>query len=113
MPKEVRIDGDIYKVTAIATDAFLMNTSLEKVVVGKNVKKIKSEAFELSPKLKTLTLNTKKLTKKGIKNSLKGSNIINVNVPRSKIEEYKKIFTKENTGSKKEVKVKEKKKKKK
>ena len=113
VPKEVRIDGDIYKVTAIATDAFLMNTSLEKVVVGKNVKKIKSEAFELSPKLKTLTLNTKKLTKKGIKNSLKGSNIINVNVPRSKIEEYKKIFTKENIGSKKEVKVKEKKKKKK
>lgn len=50
-------------------------------------------------KLKTLNIKyTTKLTKSGVKKSLKGSKIKTVKVKKSKVKAYKKIFKKKNSG---------------
>ena len=47
---------------------------------------------------------TTKLTKSGVKNSLKGSSVKTVKVKKSKVKKYKKIFKKKNCGKKVKVK---------
>ena len=68
------------------------------------------QAFNKS-KVKTLTVKSKKLTKKTVKNSLKGSKVKTIivkvgskKVNKQYVKKYKKIFTKKNAG--KAVKVK-------
>ena len=65
---------------------------------------INSKSFAKAKKLKTITIKSKTLTKSGVKNSLKGSKVTTVKVPKSKYKTYKKYFTKKNCG--KTVKVK-------
>ena len=48
----------------------------------------------------------KKLTAKNIQGALKGSAVKTVYVPADKVQAYKKIFTKKNTGSKNKISVK-------
>lgn len=103
------------------------------VTLGKNVKSIEAGAFA-GTNIKTVTLSTKKLTKKGVKNALKGSKVktIKVKIKSTKsakglkgkalkaakkynkkvkalnakyVKKYKKFFTKANCG-KKGVKIK-------
>ena len=67
--------------------------------------KIGTYAFTKDSKLKTLYIkNTTKLTKKGVKKSLKGSSVKKVKVKKSKVKKYKKYFTKKNCGRKVKVK---------
>ena len=67
--------------------------------------KIGTKAFYKDGKLKTLNMNnTTKLTKKGVKKSLKGSSVKTVKVKKSKVKKYKKYFTKKNCGRKVKVK---------
>ena len=67
--------------------------------------KIGSQAFYKDTKLKTIYIkNTTKLTKAGVKKSLKGSSVKTVKVKKSKIWKYKKIFKKSNSGKKVKVK---------
>jgi hypothetical protein len=74
-------------------------------ITSKKLKKIGANAFYGDKLLKTLSLKkTTKLTKSGVKNSLKGSSVKTVKVKKSKVKKYKKIFKKKNSG--KSVKVK-------
>ena len=110
-------------VTVIEINAFYGCTNLEKVSGGENLKvigqnafarctklstfvitskvlyKIGPQAFYKDSKLKTIYIrNTTKLTKSGVKKSLKGSSVKTVKVKKSKVKAYKKYFTKKNCG---------------
>lgn len=116
-------------VTVIGDNAFYGCTSLWKVSGGSRVqvigrcafaycsrlsaftitsatlRKISPYAFNKDGRLKTLNIKkTKKLTKGGVKKSLKGSSVKVVKVKKSKIKKYKKIFKKKNSGRKVKVK---------
>ena len=69
------------------------------------LKKIGYYAFKKDSRLKTIYIrNTTRLTKSGVKKSLKGSSIKTVKVKKSKVKKYKKYFTKKNCGRKVKVK---------
>ena len=116
-------------VTIIDASAFYGCSNMTKVTGGKALKTIGSSAFAKCSKLKTFsiespvlsrigtyafnkdkklkTLNIKsttKLTKSGVKKSLKGSKVKTVKVKKSKVKTYKKYFKKSNSGRKVKVK---------
>lgn len=99
----VKVNGKTYKVTEIAPKALANMKKLTKVVIGKNVTKMGAKFLYKSKKVKTIYIKTKKLTKASVKNSLKGSSVKTVKVPKSKVKAYKKIFTKKNCGKKVKV----------
>ena len=134
IPATVKVKGVKYKVTSIAAKAFFKNKKIKKVTMGANIRTIGASAFSKCPKLKTVTIGTgvtkigkstfagskkvktltvksKKLTKKGVKGSLKGSKIKTVKVKvgtkkvnKKFVKKYKKFFTKKNCGVKVTVK---------
>lgn len=106
VPATVKINKKTYKVTSIASYAFTGYDKLTTLTIGKNVKRINSSAFSGCKSLKSLTINSKKLTAKKIKGALKGSSIKTIYVPADKVDAYKKIFTKSNVGVKVKVKAK-------
>ena len=116
-------------VAVIGDNAFYNCAGITKVTIGKGVKTIGANAFARCPKLssftvasavlskigatafykdsKLKTLNIKyttKLSKKGVKKSLKGSSVKTVKVKKSKVKKYNKYFTKKNCGKKVKVK---------
>ncbi len=106
VPATVKINKKTYKVTSVASYAFVGYDKLTTLTIGKNVKRINSSAFSGCKSLKSLTINSKKLTAKKIKGALKGSSIKTIYVPADKVDAYKKIFTKSNVGVKVTVKAK-------
>ena len=128
VPDTIKISGKTYKVTAISSDAFKGNKKLKKITLGKNVSQIPAKAFYKQKKLKTLTilstkinkigssafagcdklttftLKSKKLSKKSVKNSLKGSKLKSIKTTSSLKKKYKKLFTKKNAGRKVKIK---------
>ena len=90
------------KVTAaqIKAAAALGATS---ITLGANVKSIAPKAFK-GTGVKRLIIKSTKLTKKGVKNALKGSKVKTVKVPKSMKKAYKKFFAKANCGKKVTVK---------
>ncbi|MDE5778700.1 MAG: leucine-rich repeat protein [Lachnospiraceae bacterium] len=56
VPNSISINGEIYKVTAVAGDAFKGNDTAKKIVVGDNVKTIGSNAFSNCKNLSQVTL---------------------------------------------------------
>ncbi len=122
----VYIGANILRIDA---NAFYDCSNLATVSGGANLRTIGSCAFARCPKLKTFVITSKalymigpkafyadsrlktvyikkttKLTKSGVKNSLKGSKVKTVKVRKSKIRKYKKIFKKSNSGRKVKVK---------
>ena len=118
-------------VTTIGNSAFAGCLGLKKVAGGAKVVSIGNYAFSNCPELKSFTINssglkkigayafskdknlgtivlpkTTKLTKSGVKDSLKDSNVSVVKVKKSKVKKYKKFFKTANSG--KSVKVKKK-----
>lgn len=116
-------------VTSIGSCAFIGCTSLKKVSGGKNLtsigsyafkgctslssftissaklKKIGAYCFKGDTKLKTIKIaNTTKITKKGVKNSLKSSKVTTVDVKNAKKIIYGAYFAKSNSGKKVTVK---------
>ncbi|MGI6590163.1 MAG: hypothetical protein ACOX1O_00900 [Eggerthellaceae bacterium] len=84
---------------------------VKTIVLGKNVKSIAKGSFKNYKKVKTITVKTKKLTKKSVKGSLKGSKVVTVkvNVGKAKadknyVAKYHKVFAKANVGKKVTVK---------
>lgn len=74
-------------------------------ISSKTLKKIGANAFEGDTALTTLFIrNTTKLTKAGVKGSLKGSSVKTVKVKKSKVKKYKKFFKTGNCGKKVTVK---------
>lgn len=59
----VKYKGYTFSVTAVGKNAFKKCKKLNKVTVGKNVKKINAKAFVASKKLKRITIKGKKLKK--------------------------------------------------
>lgn len=115
-------------VTSIGDYAFYACSSLTKVSGGSKIKTIGKYAFSYCPKLKSVSITsrvlkkigacafyktgslktlyikkTTKLTKSGVKKSLKGSSIKTVKVKKSKVKKYKKYFKKSNSGRKVKV----------
>ena len=106
VPATIKIGKKTYKVTSVASNAFAGYDKLTKVIIGKNVKRINKKAFSECKNLKTLTINSKKLTKKKVKGALANSNITTIYVPKGKVNAYKKIFKKSNSGKSVTVKAK-------
>ena len=104
VPAAVTIAGKQYNVTEIAKKAFT-GRKIRTVTIGKNVKKIRKQAFAGSKATK-LIIKTKNLRKSTVKGSLKKSAIKTVQVKAgSKYKKsYKKIFTKKNAGKKVRIK---------
>ena len=116
-------------VSVIMDNAFTGCPELESVTGGAGVKSIGAKAFAKCLKLKVFNISSKtlskigayafsgdtalttlqikktmKLTKAGVKNSLKESSVKTVKVKKSKVKKYKKIFKKKNCGKKVKVK---------
>ena len=104
--------SNLYKVSGgtnlkvIGSNSFAYCSKLSSfTVTSKVLNKIGAYAFNKDSKLKTLNIKkTKKLSKSGVKNSLKGSSVKTVKVKKSKIRKYKKYFKKSNSGRKVKVK---------
>ncbi len=92
VPATVKVNGETYKVTTVAKNAFANAKKLTSVTVGKNITKIGDTAFKGCGKLTTITIKSTKLTSVG-KNVLKGtSKKLVIKVPASKVAAYKKLF---------------------
>lgn len=106
IPATVTLRGTRYKVTSIGKKAFAGNKTLKKVVIGKNIRSIKSKAFYNCKKLKNIKIKTTKLTKKSVgTKAFKGINKkVKVNVPNKKLVSYRKILL--NRGVKKQTVIK-------
>ena len=94
-------------VKTIHANAFKGCSKLTKVVIGKNVKTIGKKAFSGCKSLKKLIMKSKKLAKKRVKGSLKGSSVKTVKMKLSTAKanktyakKYAKFFTKANSGRK-------------
>ena len=66
IPDYIMIKGKKYPVIAISGNAFKKCKKLTKVVIGKNVRRIKPKAFYNCKNLKTIVIKTKKLTMKRV-----------------------------------------------
>lgn len=66
IPDYITIKGEKYPVISIQSNAFAKCKKLTKVVIGKNVRRIKPKAFYNCKKLKTIVIKTKKLTMKRV-----------------------------------------------
>ncbi len=103
VPATVNIDGIIYKVTDIASNAFTGNSTLKKVTIGENITSIGAKAFYNCYNLKKITVKSTGLKKVG-KNALKGIKATaKIKVPKKKLSAYKKLF--KNKGQGKKVKI--------
>ena len=111
IPDTVTIGGKTYKITTIRANAF-KGSKVTKVTIGKYVKKICAKAFNGS-KVTTIIMKTTKLTKKSVKNCLKGTKAKKVTIKvkvgsKTKNKKYrnlyKKYFTAKNAGKKATVK---------
>ena len=104
-PNLVKVSGGAGLKT-IGDNAFARCPKLSSfIITSKVLYKIGAQAFYKDTKLKTIYIkNTTKLTKSGVKKSLKGSSVKTVKVKKSKIWKYKKFFKKSNSGKKVKVK---------
>lgn len=103
VPATITVNGRKFAVTQVNAKAF-KGKKIRTVTIGKNVTKIKANAFKGSPATK-LILKTKLLKKKTVKNALKGSKINTAQVKVGKAsankkikKAYKKFFTKKVLG---------------
>ena len=126
VPSTVKIGGQKFKVTAVASSAFKKSQitsvslgsyvttvgsnafsgckKLKTATLGKKVKTIGKNAFASCKKLSKITIKSKSLKSVG-KGAIKGiSKKAKIKVPSSKVKTYKKLF-KSSTGFKKSMKV--------
>ena len=106
IPATIKINGEIYKVTKIDKNALKGNKKVTKIVVGSNIQSIGNYAFSGCKKLKTIIIQSKKLTTKTVsKKAFKGiSKKTVIKVPKKKLAAYKKMFKKKGLSSKNKVK---------
>ena len=124
IPGTVKINGEVYKVTQIANNAFKGNKNVKKVtmgssikaigknvfsgasklntvVIGKNVTAIGSNVFSGCKKLTTITIKSLELKAKTVsKNAFKGiTGATTIKVPKKKLSAYKQLFKKKGLSS--------------
>ena len=92
IPAQITVAGHTYKVTSIRAKAFSKNTTVTKVVIGKNVSKIGKEAFYGCKNLKKIQVKSKKLSAKNVgSRAFKAINKkAKMSVPKSKVRAYAK-----------------------
>ena len=101
---KVKLGGVTFTVTSIAPNCAKGCKKLTKVVIGTNVTTIGKSAFAGCGKLKTITINSKKLKKVGA-GAFKGiSKKATISVPKNKKKAYTKLL--KNKGQAKSVKIK-------
>ncbi|MCI5900814.1 MAG: leucine-rich repeat protein [Lachnospiraceae bacterium] len=102
----VRLGGKDYKITSIASSAFKNNKKIKSAVMGKNVTSIRSKAFYGCRQLKSITIQTKKLTMKNVgSKAFKGiSAKAVIKVPKAKVKSYARILKAKGAGKKMTVK---------
>lgn len=89
IPAKVKINGYSFKVTEISDRAFYANKKLEKVILGKNIRKIGKKAFYGSSRLKNADIKSKSLARVGAKAFAKTHKKLTIKVPKSKKKAYK------------------------
>ena len=106
IPATIKINGEIYKVTRIDKNALKGNKKVTKIVVGSNIQSIGDYAFSGCKKLKTIIIQSKKLTTKTVsKKAFKGiAKKVVVKVPKKKRTAYKKLLKKKGLSSKNRIK---------
>lgn len=106
IPATIKINGEIYKVTKIDKNVFKGNKKVTKIVVGSNIQSIGNYAFSGCKKLKTIIIQSKKLTTKTVsKKAFKGiAKKVVVKVPKKKRTAYKKLLKKKGLSSKNRIK---------
>ena len=106
IPATIKINGEIYKVTRIDKNALKGNKKVTKIVVGSNIQSIGNYAFSGCKKLKTIIIQSKKLTTKTVsKKAFKGiTKKVVVKVPKKKRTAYKKLLKKKGLSSKNRIK---------
>ena len=101
-----KVTLNVKTVTAKALKAALKkarNPYAKSITLGAKVTRIKAGAFA-STDVRTIVVKSTKLTKKGVKGSLKGSHVKTLKVPKAKKAAYRKAFAKANSGRKVTVK---------
>lgn len=106
IPATVTIDGITYKVTAVGAKAFIKNKTLQKIIIGKNVKKIGKKAFYGCKNLKKIVIKTTRLTDEtvGSKAFQKIAAKVKIRVPEEKLDAYSKLLKEKGLGDKAVVK---------
>ena len=94
VPDTVVVDGTTYKVTSIEKKAFGTGKKIKTIILGKNVKYIKKDAFADCKTLRKIIVKTKKLTKKTVaKKAFRGvRKNVRIVVPKKKKQAYRKLF---------------------
>lgn len=94
VPDTVEVNGTTYKVTSIEKKAFGTGKKIKTIILGKNVKTIKKDAFAGCKTLRKIIVKTKKLTKKTVaKKAFRGvRKNVRIIVPKKKKQAYKKFF---------------------
>lgn len=94
VPDTVVVDGTTYKVTSIEKKAFGTGKKIKTIILGKNVKYIKKDAFADCKTLRKIVVKTKKLTKKTVaKKAFRGvRKNVRIVVPKKKKQAYRKLF---------------------
>ncbi len=88
----VTILGVSFRVVRVGNKALKNKTSVTSVTIGKNVAAIGKEAFSGAKNLKTITINSTKLTKVEEKAFSKIHAKASIKVPASKLSSYKKLL---------------------
>ena len=94
VPDTVEVNGTTYKVTSIEKKAFGTGKKIKTIILGKNVKTIKKDAFAGCKTLRKIIVKTKKLTKKTVaEKAFRGvRKNVRIIVPKKKKQAYKKLF---------------------
>lgn len=105
IPDTIAINGTVYRVTSIGSNAFYKNQSLKKIVIGGYIERIDAKAFYGCTSLRDIVINSTK-----IKNGKIGANAfkkvnknVRVIVPTSKYKAYKKMLKKAGIGTKAKI----------
>lgn len=107
IPATVTVDGNVYKVTAIADNAFAKCKKLTKVTIGPNIVKIGKKSFAKCSKLKNVIVKSSVITSVG-KGAFTGTAKKAVfTFPKAKFNNYKKKIFK-GKGQNKKAKYKKK-----
>lgn len=102
IPATIKINGTSYKVTSIGKKAFTKKTSLKKVTIGKNIKKIGRKAFYKCKNLCYINVKSVKITAKNTgKAAFKGIyGKTRVKTSKSVKNKYYKIFVQKGMSKK-------------
>lgn len=94
VPDTIVVNGTTYKVTSIEKKAFETGKKIKTIILGKNVKFIKKDAFAGCKALQKIVVKTKKLTKKTVaKKAFRGvRKNVRIVVPKKKKQAYRKLF---------------------